>query len=159
MLGDRVCRFAVLLLQAHRQLFLIYVKMFIIPLNCFAWWSLKHVTPACSEWQAKLRSWIFGEELMSENILLVGVCKAWTVSGVCSVCRAFDRGGRWIFITTFEYFLCFCWAFVLFNLASSYHPFTMLLSKAVLTICAWKVFNLCTYEPLSVTAIYYIYIW
>lgn len=64
-------RFGVLLLQPHRQLFLIYVKMFIVSLTAwkhFAWWNLKRVTPTCSERQAKLRSWIFSEELMSENI-------------------------------------------------------------------------------------------
>lgn len=125
MLADRVCRFGVLMLQAHRQLFLIYAKMFVISLNHFAWWSLKHVTPACSGWQAKLRSWIFGAELMSENILLVDVCKAWTASGVCSVWRALGRRRRWIFRITFEYFLCFCWAFDLFNLTSSCHCLTV----------------------------------
>lgn len=85
MLGDRVCRFGVLLLQAHRQLFLIYVKLFIILLNHFTWWSLKHVTPACSEWQAELGNWIFGEKLTSETFCW-WMCARLEQSGGSAVC-------------------------------------------------------------------------
>ena len=149
MLGAGLCRFGDLLLQAHRQLFLIYLKMVVISLTAqkhFACWNLKHVTPACSEWQAKLRSWVFSKELMSENIsrwmrrgLVIG-------SGVCTVCllhwcwwRSFGREGRWIFTSTFEHFpfVCFCWVFVLLNFTSSYYYSAMLCPRIVCTMCIY----------------------